>query len=122
MKRKNHETDSLIFDQNAARAIQHEMNRGSFKGGMPVPADRDPTFKNCGESIFYEADIKNKHKVSTSNIATEDWYSGIKEYNFDLGKPKSYPATEFIEEAGECKVRNNLLVTGPPAKKTVTAA
>jgi len=48
------------------------------------------------------------HDVSTSNIATDSWYAGMSEYDFTNGKPKVVAATEFIEEAGECRNRINL--------------
>jgi len=54
--RKNHKVNILELDQNAARAIQIWMNRASFTGIMPKAQDRDPTFLDCGEQVFFQAD------------------------------------------------------------------
>ena len=51
--RKHHETAPVLFDEDAARAIQHEMNGAAFNGQMPKPAERDPAFKNCAETVYY---------------------------------------------------------------------
>jgi hypothetical protein len=47
VKRKHHNTDIMTLDQDAARAIQMEMNGANFEGLMPRPEDRDPTFEDC---------------------------------------------------------------------------
>jgi len=65
LKRKHHETPVLEFDANAARAIQHEMNRASFKGIMPLVKDRAEDFKDCGELIYFQNDPAKKHDLST---------------------------------------------------------
>lgn len=101
--RKNHKANPVVFDQDAARAIQHELNRGDFMGQMPAVTKRATSFQNCGEAIFYQSDIKKKHEVSTSNIATSTWYSGITSYDFDIHSPKKALVTDYITEKGECR-------------------
>jgi hypothetical protein len=106
--RKNHKADPVVFDEDAARAIQHELNRGDFKGQMPVITKRAKVFQGCGEAIFYQPDAKKKHEVSTSNIATDKWYSGINSYDFSSHTPKTAAGTEYTAEKGECRLTNNL--------------
>jgi hypothetical protein len=108
--RKNHKADPVVFDEDAARAIQHELNRGDFVGIMPVVSKRATMFQKCGQSIFYQADSTKKHEVSTTNIATDTWYSGIKSYNFETNAPKTGTKGDYAIEDGECRVNDNLLL------------
>lgn len=107
--RKNHKAEALSFDEDAARAIQHELNRADFSGEMPKTTERATTFAGCGQAIFYQDDSTKMHEVSTTNIATDEWYSGISDYDFDANAPKTVVDTDYIEEAGECRLSVNLL-------------
>jgi hypothetical protein len=83
------------------------MNRASFAGVMPPPADRDPAFAECGESVFYERDVTKRSHVSTTDLVTLQWYSGMKEYNFKEGMPKVQYNNEdgdWLAVPGECKL------------------
>jgi hypothetical protein len=46
--RKNHKAQPLTFDEDAARSIQHELNRADFDGLMPLAESRAMTFGKCG--------------------------------------------------------------------------
>jgi hypothetical protein len=107
VKRKHHETAGLKHDPNAARAIQAAMNRGSFRGIMPAPADRDPTFAGCAESVFYERDATKRDTLSVTDRVTQAWYSGMSEYDFKTNQPKQYPADEYMASPGECVLSVN---------------
>jgi hypothetical protein len=54
--RKNHKAKPLTFDEDAARAIQHELNRADFDGSMPDSESRPMGFTGCGQSVFYQSD------------------------------------------------------------------
>lgn len=93
--RKNHKAEALDFDEDAARAIQHELNRADFNGQMPETTERATTFAGCGEAIFYQSDSSKKHEVSTTNVATDTWYSGMANYDFENNAPKTVPDVEY---------------------------
>jgi len=97
--RKNHKAKPLTFDEDAARAIQHELNRADFDGSMPDSESRPIGFTGCGQSVFYQSDYSQRHEVSTTNMATEAWYKGITSYNFDTNQPKTGNG-EYIKEDG----------------------
>jgi len=104
--RKNHKAKPMTFDEDAARAIQHELNRSNFNGQMPEPEARAEQFLNCGQSVFYQSDRSLRHEVSTTQMATTSWYQGIKDYDFDLNAPNE--SDGYFEEAGKCASYLNL--------------
>jgi hypothetical protein len=61
------------------------MNRGNFKGDLGPITNRNPKYAKCDEVKYYEMDKKKLHDISTTNVAVDSWYSGIKEYDFTAG-------------------------------------
>lgn len=107
VKRKHHETAGLEQDANAARAIQASMNRATFAGVMPAPGQRDPAYKDCAERVFYEGDLAKRESLSVTDRVTQEWYSGMAEYDFKTNQPKAYPAAEWVALPGPCRLDIN---------------
>jgi hypothetical protein len=59
---------------------------------------RPSKFRECGENIYEGAD---RVKTFLSGIATDDWYNGWNDYNFEEYKPKNafdtYESDQFTQ-------------------------
>jgi hypothetical protein len=53
---------------------------------MPTSSLRPTAYRECGENIFTASSIA---EAFTTDAATDDWYAGWTDYNFDANKPKS---------------------------------
>lgn len=54
------------------------MNKKDFKGTLKAKA-------KCGQNIFIETNVNKVIELATTNKASEDWYSGEKQYDFAKG-------------------------------------
>jgi hypothetical protein len=85
-----------LYDE-AAQAIQAEMDKPGFAGSMPAESARADEFLDCAESIYEETstDPTVLAAVSTTNVATETWYTeGAAVIDYNTGGPKTSPTDQ----------------------------
>jgi len=100
--RNNHDVAPLKLDKGAAREIDYHLS--AQRPGellMPVPASRGWKYTGCQQSIFLEADLAKRAKVSSTTAAPEYWYGGVKSYDYATNAPKVV-STGYTEEAVAC--------------------
>jgi hypothetical protein len=87
---KAFDNSANLFAQGAARTIQGilaSMPRGEIIK-MPDANKRPAAYRDCGENIFVNV-VDTRKSLFTANIATEAWYAGQSQYDFNAHQPKS---------------------------------
>lgn len=53
---------------------------------MPASSERPLAFRDCGQNVFTGSDAV---QAFTTGAATDNWYAGYTDYNFERNAPRS---------------------------------
>lgn len=83
----------MTLDVEMAKALQKMLN---LKQAPTVKADRPEAYRDCYENFFQDSSY-SEAAVRETNRATDTWYAGKDNYDFDtgLGKPASVGKAEY---------------------------
>jgi len=73
----------LQLDTAMAKAIQAQIDKPGFAGTIEQ-ADKG-AYASCGENVFGLTDLTKLSDVYLTNLATDTWFEGRRQYNFEQG-------------------------------------
>lgn len=78
----------LAQDTAASKYIQSVLDKGNFPGSIP---NRPNQFGDCGENVYEAKDVTpaGLKEVYETDIVTEAWYTGEKQYDYSTGKQRN---------------------------------
>jgi len=83
----------LKINNDAAIALQYLVSKQKpefFE--MPSAAKRGWQWTGCYQSVYYETNADARAKVSTTVVAEDAWYNGVKSYDYEVN--------DFLKKTG----------------------
>lgn len=105
--RSNHNAPPLKLNLLAAQTINVQLQYvKSSEFRMPDPNKRGVKYTGCFQSVFLETgDAAKRAKVSSTSVAVDYWYNGIKSYDYNTNAskvPTDAPTSGYTSEPVGC--------------------